>query len=105
MQRCSIFSQMPQLFPRLELERAVRRHHSDRQLRVFACQLQASSPVPPKFFLVGRLGYWAGISRIESSYIGTRRLFVTERNPISGPPGAYFPKTLRQSVEDPPESV
>ena len=38
MQRfCSIFSQLLQLFPRLELEQAVRRHHADRHLRGFPC--------------------------------------------------------------------
>ena len=38
MQRfCSIFSQLLQLFPRLEFEQAVRQHHADRHLRGFPC--------------------------------------------------------------------
>ena len=36
MQRfCSIFSQLLQLFPRLEFEQAVRQYHADRHLRRF----------------------------------------------------------------------
>ena len=34
---CSIFSQLLQLFPRLEFEQAVRQHHADRHLRGFPC--------------------------------------------------------------------
>ena len=38
MQRfCSIFSQLLQLFPRLEFEQAVRQHHAHRHLRGFPC--------------------------------------------------------------------
>ena len=38
MQRfCSIFSQLLQLFPRLEFEQAVRQHHADRHLRGLPC--------------------------------------------------------------------
>ena len=38
MQRfCSIFSQLLQLFPRLEFEQAVRQHHAGRHLRGFPC--------------------------------------------------------------------
>ena len=38
MQRfCSIFSQLLQLFPRLEFEQAVRQHQADRHLRGFPC--------------------------------------------------------------------
>jgi hypothetical protein len=38
MQRfCSIFSQLLQLFPRLEFEQAVRAHQAERQMRGFPC--------------------------------------------------------------------
>lgn len=33
----SIFSQLLQLFPRLEFEQAVRQHQADRHLRGFPC--------------------------------------------------------------------
>ena len=33
----SIFSQLLQLFPRLEFDQAVHQHHADRHLRGFPC--------------------------------------------------------------------
>ncbi len=34
---CSIFSQLLQLFPRLEFEQAVKRHQAERHARGFTC--------------------------------------------------------------------